>query len=80
MDRQIKAELAWKIPYEIKSRVGTFALKELVKIKLKDFNKAPDGNDGVVMCVCDNIGWDSRGRCESACNNDPLRGLIGVQN
>lgn len=40
MDRQIKAELAWKIPNEIKLRLGTFAFKELAKMKLKDFKKA----------------------------------------
>ena len=37
MDRQIKAEKAWVIPYLIKKEFGTFDINELTKINLKSF-------------------------------------------
>lgn len=36
MDRQIKAELAWRIPYEMQQRLGTFAFDALSNLSLKD--------------------------------------------
>ncbi|HBC86754.1 MAG TPA: iron-sulfur cluster loop [Lentisphaeria bacterium] len=37
MDRQIKAERAWAIPYEIYKETSTFELRDLEKIKLREF-------------------------------------------
>lgn len=39
MDRQIKAERAWVIPYEIKNKLGSFKIKELLKITRKNYIK-----------------------------------------
>lgn len=36
MDRQIKAERAWIIPYEIYKDFNTFTFEDLEKIPLKD--------------------------------------------
>lgn len=33
MDRQIKAERAWMIPYHIKSEIGSFEINQLLKLK-----------------------------------------------
>lgn len=37
MDRQIKAERAWHIPFVIKQELGTFDIKELSKISLETY-------------------------------------------
>lgn len=39
MDRQIKAERAWLIPYQIKEKLGTFLIEDLIKIKLLDYKR-----------------------------------------
>lgn len=39
MDRQVKAEKAWKIPYLIKENLGTFEIKELLKHDLEFYKK-----------------------------------------
>lgn len=36
MDRQIKAERAWAIPYELKQRLGTFSFSRLAALTLRD--------------------------------------------
>jgi endonuclease-3 len=36
MDRQIKAELAWMIPYEFSERVGIFAIEDIAKLTKED--------------------------------------------
>ena len=36
MDLQIKAELAWRIPYDIQQRLGSFEFATLSKLSLKD--------------------------------------------
>lgn len=36
MDRQIKAELAWAIPYRLKERIGTFEFSELYRLKRRE--------------------------------------------
>ena len=33
MDRQIKAELAWMIPYEFSERIGTFEMESMAKLE-----------------------------------------------
>ncbi len=43
-DRQMPAERAWKIPYKLRERIGSFEFKELRKItkqKLLDYFKNP---------------------------------------
>jgi endonuclease III len=45
MDRQIKAEKAWIIPYRIAKRLGTFSMQELVKLsreQVKDLMSKPE--------------------------------------
>ena len=39
MDRQIKAERAWIIPYEISREIGTFKFNHLLELKLEQINK-----------------------------------------
>lgn len=39
MDRQITAERAWSIPYQIKTILGTFEIEDLYKIKLDEYKK-----------------------------------------
>jgi len=39
MDRQIKAERAWIIPFSIKNELGTFKIEDLAEIKLNEFMK-----------------------------------------
>lgn len=39
MDRQIKAERAWLIPYQINEEIGSFDFKELEKLHLEDLNE-----------------------------------------
>jgi len=39
MDRQIKAERAWMIPFKIKKELGTFDINELRKVKLSEFKQ-----------------------------------------
>ena len=39
MDRQIKAERAWLIPYQIYEEIGSFDFKELEKLHLEDLNE-----------------------------------------
>lgn len=39
MDRQIKAERAWIIPYQIYKQFGSFEMKDLLKIKLTHFKQ-----------------------------------------
>lgn len=37
MDRQVKAERAWMIPFEIKNTIGTFDFNELLNISLDEY-------------------------------------------
>jgi endonuclease-3 len=39
MDRQIRAEKAWMIPYEIKIEIGTFKLSQLLSLNLNKIKK-----------------------------------------
>jgi endonuclease III len=39
MDRQMKAERAWIIPYEIKKNLGTFKFNDLIMVSKTDFVK-----------------------------------------
>lgn len=39
MDRQIKAELAWAIPYKLKERIGNFGFKSLYSLSEKQIKK-----------------------------------------
>ncbi len=39
MDRQIKAERAWLIPYEVFEEIGGFELSELLKLNQNQFNE-----------------------------------------
>lgn len=39
MDRQVKAERAWLIPYEVSVEVGTFEMSNLLKISLEHFTE-----------------------------------------
>lgn len=44
MDKQMKAEIAWEIPYKIYNILGTFDIKELGKISLEDYIKIFEKN------------------------------------
>jgi endonuclease-3 len=37
MDRQIKAERAWSIPYRIKTIIGSFGIDDLAKVSLDEY-------------------------------------------
>ena len=37
MDRQVKAERAWMIPFEIKNSIGTFDFNDLLNISLDEY-------------------------------------------
>ena len=39
MDRQIRAERAWMIPYEIKTEIGTFDFQRLLNLILDKFKE-----------------------------------------
>lgn len=39
-DRQIHAKLAWRIPYDIKQRIGTFRFGDLAKLRLADWKRS----------------------------------------
>src|SRR5674476_208143 len=39
MDRQIKAERAWIIPFEIKERLGSFKFQDLIEVSKADYIK-----------------------------------------
>ena len=39
MDRQVKAEKGWHIPYQIKSVIGTFDMETLASISLEEYRK-----------------------------------------
>ena len=39
MDRQINADRAWAIPYEIKQILGNFSIKTLYNVSLEDYKK-----------------------------------------
>lgn len=39
MDRQIKAEIAWMIPYRIKTIIGGFSIEKLAKISLQEYKQ-----------------------------------------
>jgi endonuclease-3 len=36
MDRQVKAEIAWKVPYELSKRIGGFSIARLQKLSSND--------------------------------------------
>jgi len=40
MDRQIRAEKAWRIPYELKQRFGSFDFSHLAKLSLEELGEA----------------------------------------
>jgi len=40
MDRQVKAELAWQIPFKLQERLGTFRLKALAALNYGDIKTA----------------------------------------
>jgi len=37
MDRQIKAERAWMIPFRVKNELGTFNINDLAEVKLEEY-------------------------------------------
>lgn len=39
MDRQLKAEKAWLIPYNIRNKLGGFSMSELSKLSLRDIKR-----------------------------------------
>ncbi len=39
MDRQVKAEKAWLIPYEISKEIGSFKFSKLFSLKLSEIEK-----------------------------------------
>lgn len=40
MDRQVKAELAWQIPFKLQERLGTFRFKDIAALHYSDIKKA----------------------------------------
>lgn len=40
MDRQVKAELAWQIPFKLQERLGTFRFKDLRALNYRDIKTA----------------------------------------
>lgn len=40
MDRQVKAERAWRIPYEVASRLGDFSMPSLATVSLSEWKTA----------------------------------------
>lgn len=44
MDRQIKAERAWSIPYKIKSIIGSFGIDELERVSLDEYKDIFNSN------------------------------------
>ncbi len=61
-DRQMPAKRAWKIPYKLRERIGSFEFKELRKItkeKLLDYFKNPSSlhrfDETISACVYDAI-------------------------
>jgi len=61
MDKQIKAERAWEIPYRIKQEIGSFEINDLANTPLEDYtNMFNEGgfhrfNDIMAKCAYDAI-------------------------
>ena len=61
MDRQVKAERAWSIPYYIKNELGTFDIHELANISLEEYirifeeKKLHRFNETMAKCFFDAI-------------------------